>query len=238
MSRFYCLPQEVKNNQIVIERESEVRHITTVLRHKKGDKVVVFDGSGQEYHGFILSLSKQKLVIQIESTIKPQEVKAHITLACALPKKSKFDFIIQKATELGVDEVIPIITERTIVKKKNQANKLNRWQKIVNEAAKQCGRVKLPKVNEICDFEQVLGRIKEFDLALIPHLAHERRNLQDLDFSNAKSAIVFIGPEGDFSDKEIEMALNKGCIAVTLGPNVLKVDTAAIFSVGILSYLL
>lgn len=240
MSRFYCLPEEVKKNQIVIEQRDEIHHIADVMRQAEGDKVVVFDGSGKQYKGSILNISKQKIIIDIESITGTEESSLKLTLACAIPKKNKFDFIIQKAVELGADEIIPVITERTIVRldKNKSSARIKRWQKISKEAAKQSGRLLVPKIPEVSSFKDAVLQVGNYGLALISHLSDERKDLRDLDLSGVKSAIIFIGPEGDFTSSEINLAVKSGCFPVSLGRNVLKVETAAIFSVGMLSYLL
>jgi 16S rRNA (uracil1498-N3)-methyltransferase len=139
-----------------------------------------------------------------------------------------------------VDEIIPLVTERTVVKpdKNSYSVKIKRWQKICLEAAKQSGRQRVPEIKNILKFEEALIGAKNYDLALIPHLMGERKDLRKLSLSGVRSAIIFIGPEGDFTSEEISLALNSKFQPVSLGKNILKTDTAAIFSIGILACLL
>ena len=141
------------------------------------------------------------------------------------------DYIIQKTTELGVSRIIPIRTKRTIVKIDPQkaADKHKRWQRIAQEASKQCKRIRFPLIDPVREFKDVLSEISRYDLAIIPNL--EKGNKAIANAVNAfkgKSILFFIGPEGDFTPDEIASAREKGCVGVSLGDLVLKVDTAAI----------
>jgi len=154
-----------------------------------------------------------------------------ITLACAIPKKAKIDYIIEKCTELGIDRIIPIITERTIVRftTEKAENRHKRWQKISQEASKQCGRIKFPLIEQVLNFNKAIEKAGEYDLALIPNLEPKNKSLKDtIHGFSGKSIIAFIGPEGDFTKAEVELAKKNGCIGVSLGELVLKVDTAAL----------
>lgn len=212
--------------------------MVSVLRLKEGDRIEVFDGKSMEYECRINRLCKDKADLAILSTKTAHSFKgAHITLACALAKKAKIDFIIEKATELGVDTVIPLHTQRTIVEVSGLklGNRLKRWQNIALEASKQCGRIHLPKIEPVSEFKDVVLKAKEYELALIPHLGIKNKSLKDIvSKSNAASVIVFIGPEGDFSEEEIRLAKKNGCREVSLGELTLKVDTAAIAAVAFL----
>ncbi|MBI4335739.1 MAG: RNA methyltransferase, partial [Candidatus Omnitrophica bacterium] len=161
----------------------------------------------------------------------------HITLAQALPKLSKIDSIIQKATELGAYEIIPMITERTIARPKNSAGKLERWKKIAVEASKQCRRKSLPKIADVTAFSDMLKKIKEFDVALIFSTGKDNKKLRDLlkNFSAGK-ILILIGPEGDFSPSEESCARAQGCHPISLGEIILRCETAAVAALSVINY--
>jgi len=229
--RIYCPSTKIIRDKIVILDPCQIHHLSSVRRLKKGDRVVVFDGESQEYECVIDSIAKDKAELSVVKTRKAVPVKLDLTLACALPKKVKMDYIIEKTVELGVDRIIPIKTERTIVEysPEKAKEKLKRWQAIAIEASKQCGRIKLPQIEPISEFNKVVTQAKDYKLAVIPYLGLDNKPLKDIfhDFRPA-SVIIFIGPEGDFSPREIKLAKENGCIGASLGDLVLKVDTAAI----------
>lgn len=229
--RVYCPPENIQGNKLSICDKEELHHILNVLRLKRGDALYVFDGV-KEYECAISEATKEKLAATIIKIKKMKKSPAlNITLACAIPKKAKMDYIIEKCTELGVDKIIPLITERTIVKlaKEKADVKLKRWQKIAQEASKQSGRIGFPTVEQVSKFKDIINRVRDYDLALIPNLESGNKNLNEV-FSkfSGKSIIIFIGPEGDFTEREIELAQKSGCLGISLGGLVLKVDTAAI----------
>jgi len=239
MSRFYAPKENVRDGSIYVDG-NEARHILNVMRLGKNDKVVVFDGTGREYTGFVKKIKSKSLIVEIISTktLKP-EVLPEITLAQALPKKGRMDYIVEKATELGVCGIMPILSERTIVKieKENSVKKTCRWQKIAREAAKQCGRRNVPVVRPPEKFYNAIDDVNEFDIALMACLSENTMNFKRAisDFKTGK-IIVFIGPEGDFTPEEIEMAKNTNCKLISLGARVLKTDTAGLFVLSVLNY--
>ncbi|PIP18804.1 MAG: 16S rRNA methyltransferase [Candidatus Omnitrophica bacterium CG23_combo_of_CG06-09_8_20_14_all_41_10] len=172
--------------------------------------------------------------MRIKSRRIPGElnVKLRLTIACAIPKKSKFDDIVDKLTQLGVYRIIPLKTERVVVKldKRKEELRSKRWNRIALSASQQSQRNNIPVVEPVQKFKDVLVRSKDFDLKLIPTLAGQRKSLPEVILSLLPMAkiLVLIGPEGDFSDGEIKLALENGFIPVTLGDLVLRVDTAAI----------
>jgi len=239
MSRFYAPGENIKGNLIHIDGQ-EARHILNVMRLGSGDKVVVFDGTGKEYAGFIKEVKSKSLIVEIIKVKSPKkEILPAITLAQAIPKKQKMDYIVEKATELGVSEIIPVISERTIVKvdEIKLDKRSRRWQKIAEEAAKQCGRSDIPKIKKADKFYNVISSVNDYDLSLIAHLAEERIPLKEslIGFRNGK-IIVFIGPEGDFTPEEILMAKETPSKFISLGSRVLKSDTAGLYVLSILNY--
>ena len=239
MSRFFVPIEAIKGKLITISG-NEAHHIIDVMRLRLSDKVVTFDGTGKEYIGVIKEVSRNSLVVEIAQTREAQKKEvAGITLLQALPKKDKMDYIVEKATELGVRSIKPIITERTIPdwnesKKKSQAD---RWRKIALEAAKQCGRLDIPQVAAIASFTDAVKGFTGLDLKLIAILNEEAVPVKEAikDFKSG-NVVISIGPEGDFSPNEAKIAKEFGFKAISLGPRVLKSDTAGLALISILNY--
>ncbi len=246
MSRFYVKPEDVKGSEIIVSKE-EGHHIADVMRMTTGDGVVAFDGTGREYIGRISEVAKDTLKIKIE---KINEVaapkKVYISLAQALPKKAKMDMIVEKATELGADEICPLITERTIVKinEEKRDDKKERWQTIAVSASKQCGRLSIPQVRLPVLFDNFLKEIRKYDLAMMACLDNRTKPIKDFipDFKvsltgrAAKRIMIMVGPEGDFSPREIGAASAEGAKLISLGRLVLKSDTAGLYLLSVLNY--
>ena len=236
MHRFYCSSENVSQGRIIILDREQVHHLKDVLRLESGDEVVVFDDKGKVYQAQIEELSAQNVVLKIRDvrrTDKSKEIL--ITIGCAIPKKSRMDDIIDKLTQLGVDRIIPLITERVIIKlgKDKKLQRQKRWQKIALSASKQSQRNTVPLVEVVTDFEEIINRAQDFDLKLIPNLMEERQTLKEaLVGKKPKNVLVLIGPEGDFTEDELNLAKSKGCVPVSLGNLVLRVETAAVAAVS------
>jgi len=239
MSRFYVPKESVEGPRIVI-RGKEAHHILDVMRLKVMDKVVTFDGTGKEYSGIIREADARSLIVEITDTrVLRSDKRAFITLIQAIPKKDKMDYIVEKGTELGVDAIMPVISERTIVDwdEKKRASAVERWKRIALEASKQCGRADIPEISAIKSFNDLISMKTTFDLALIAALSEGARPLKDtLAGFTAGKAAVAIGPEGDFVPAEIEGARNAGFKLINLGTRVLKSDTAGLAVLAIMSY--
>ncbi len=233
MHRFY-LPQAFAKNphQGEISDAQEIHHLKDVLRLKKGDAVTLFDGEGQQAPATILKIEPARVVFQIGRVEVEPTAQPRIVLACAIPKKSKFETIIEKCTELGVDEIIPLTTERTVIKvpKEQIARKTERYRSVAVNAAKQSARNTVPRIRTICSFAEAVGSLPDDGAAFIPTLGEKKHHLRTAlqKLSNPKTLTFFIGPEGDFTDREVELAQKKGAAPISLGRQVLKVDTAAI----------
>jgi len=241
MSRFYAPKENVRGELIYIDGR-EAKHILNSMRLKINDKVVVFDGSGKEYVGFIKDAKRTSLVVKVvKERIPPKEELPDITLAQAIPKKEKMGYIIEKSTELGIKTIMPIISQRTIVKtddKRRLSTKMRRWQKIAREASKQCGRNDVPEVTEIRKFSDLAGQLSDYDITILACLSDETMPLKKAvrDLRRGR-IIVFIGPEGDFTPEEIRsIKQNKSCKLVSLGKRVLKSDTAGLYILSCLNY--
>lgn len=240
MSKFFVPPECIKGNQALIVGP-EAHHILDVMRLKKGDRIQAFDGAGKLYRGKILDTQARKVKLQIESVRKsPPVANLRITLVQAVPKKNKMDYIVEKCTELGVDSIIPTQTSRTIVKlgRERQGSRKLRWERIAQEAAKQCGRSTIPQIKDLIPWKEILTILNDFDLKLLPCLSEKAQKLKDIlrVQKRPRRIAIFIGPEGGFSPQEIRQACDSGCIAVSLSENVLKTDTAAVSALAAVTY--
>lgn len=234
MRRFFTEPQNISGD--VVEIFEDAKHIEKVLRMNCGDKILVFDGSGAEYTAELTEINKTVCKGRIlEKSFSLSEPKTRITLFQALPKTGKMETIIQKAVELGVFEIVPVMTERCVTKINNKAageEKAKRWNKVSVEAVKQCGRGLIPKVLEPVSFEEAVAMMKELQVPLMPYelLGHEgQRGLKEiLDSEPSASEFgIFVGPEGGFSDSEAEYAVENGIKAIGLGRRILRTETVA-----------
>jgi 16S rRNA (uracil1498-N3)-methyltransferase len=241
VSRFYVPKNNIKGLCVTIDG-NEAHHIIDVMRLCDGDGVVVFDGEGTEYSGTIqTSDSKRKIVtILISGQSKaPAKDLARVTLAQAIPKKAKMDSIVEKATELGVFRIIPMVTDRTIVKPSEIASRkmVERWKKISIGASKQCGRVSIPEVTAIKRFIDVISSFEDYDTVLFACFSEKTVNIKKAIAGRLSGNILaLIGPEGDFSPKEITLAARDNCRYISLGQRVLKSDTAGLFLLSVLDY--
>lgn len=248
MRRFYV--ENIEGDTVVIDG-SEAHHIKNVLRKNIGDEVFLFDGTENEYKAAIsefLSFNsgpavKLKIVSKTHKDIEPS---IKINLYQALPRLKKFDFIVEKTTELGVNKIIPVVSERVQLPKdavKNPA-KLERWRKIALSAAKQCGRVVVPEVAEIVKFQDAVISVaakqsQNKTVSIIPWECEQNLTLKKLLTTYCLPLTVvnlFIGPEGGFSNDEVELAKNNGIIAVSLGKRILRAETAPIAAIANLLY--
>jgi 16S rRNA (uracil1498-N3)-methyltransferase len=234
MHYFYC-EIEINGNSAAITDIEQIHHLRNVLRLKTGQQITVCDNAGSEYLCTIASLDRKEAVLVIENRTTPPPGKNRLALACALPRLTGMDDIIDKLTQLDVDVIIPLQTERTVVRldqagpRERMDTRLERWRKIGRNAAEQSHRISLPKITPLMGFSEVLEFSKSYGLRLIPTLAAERKSLKEVaGRTTAPGAIALIGPEGDFTPAEVEGAIKAGFIAVSLGETVLRVETAAI----------
>src|SRR5438552_4778640 len=265
MHRFYITPENWNADALIL-RESEVRHARDVLRLEPGERVVVFNGRGHEVTAEITKVAREEIQLRKLHEARVPPLRCQITLAQAIPKGKNMDLIVQKAVELGAAEIAPIISDRTIVhlQVKEAAQKQAKWQQVTIEAAKQCGQNWLPTVQlprKLSDFfltvEAGVSPAPDFgtqptrlppqnrglDLRLIGSLqsdaVHLKTVLADYErehHARPASVLMCIGPEGDFTPAELNLARSNGCRPITLGPIILRVETAAIYCLSVLSY--
>lgn len=238
MNRFY-LPDIGSENHVLLEG-SEARHLSRVLRVCVGDEVAIFDGRGLECVGVVERVDRSHAKIAI---LRRHEVdrdpKLAVTLGCAIVKSRAMALVVEKCTELGLKELIPLETRRSVPKvaKKEEAH-LERWRRYVLEAAKQSGRTRLPRVGSPRPFSSFMPRAKDADLALIFVAEPDAAPLRDVlsAHPDVRSVVYLIGPEGGFEPHEVEEAESAGFVAVRLGKTILRSETAAATALGAILY--
>lgn len=237
MSRFYVPREYISAGRVTIKGD-ELHHARDVMRIAAGDDIAVFDGSGKEYHGTVEEVGRREMSVKIVRTVEVEEPGCFLTLVQALPKSDKMDLIVEKATELGAGRIIPVITERTVVRPGNSGgNKLGRWRKIAVVASKQSGRIKVPDIDGIFDLSRAIESVSGDEIKIIPCLYEGAEQIKKVvGGRKARSAAALIGPEGDFTPEEVKTAKKAGFIPVSLGREVLRSETAAISVISVLSY--
>lgn len=238
MNRFYVPKKDITASHIDVTDSSSVRHLKKVLRLRTGEEVFVSDGEGASYVARIESSSKKTLRLKISKANPPldrQDRRVLITLACAVSRSVPFDAIVDKATQLEVDEIIPLFTERTLVKRDIFEKKAARLLRILDAGMKQSGALFIPHLRPATSYDDLIARVPAYDLCLLPNLSQKSSPIREaVKTFKGKRILILIGPEGDFTGPEIDTAFRAGCLGVGLGGSVLRVDTAAIAAVGYL----
>jgi len=239
MTRFYVPEIRLEQGSLKIEG-GEVRHIRRVLRLRIGDEITIFDGSGKEYKGTIAELCPSSAVMAIHHvSYSKRESPLEITLAQSLLKGEKMDYLVQKATELGVNKILPFLSSRSIPfpEKEKRLERHHRWEKIAIEASKQCGRGVLPKIESVQDYADVLESLAPEALRLILWEKEGMGLKEVLQQSKEQKRVFFIvGPEGGLSEEEVQSAKERGFIPILLGERILRSETASLCLLGILQY--
>ena len=242
MHRFFAEPGQIGEKEIVITG-ADVNHIRNVLRMRTGEEVLIADGRGAEYRCKLTDLSENEVRAQILWKLDGNaELASAVTLFQGLPKSDKMDLIVQKCVELGVDRIVPVSTKRAVVKldAKKEETRLKRWNTISESAAKQSGRGVIPEVSGVMSFEKALEEAKKLEVLLIPyeraeHMAETRRVMGEI--RPGQSVGVFIGPEGGFDAAEVQLAKQYGATPATLGPRILRTETAPLAALSVLMYI-
>ncbi|MFA5007829.1 MAG: RsmE family RNA methyltransferase [Candidatus Omnitrophota bacterium] len=235
MSKVRLFFPKDKITDIILLRDKELLHKTNVvLALKRGEQIYLFDGYGAEYRYQITETNRKLVTLKKEAAeIISKEPQEKLTLAIPLLKEQKIELILQKAVELGVWNFQPFISARSI-QEKPSLNKKERWVKIIQEATRQSNRLWLAQINEIIDFDTLVKQ--DFTLKLVATIEGEK--ITDIAKEKYHKILLATGPEGDFSPQEYEKLKDNGFVFLKLSQNILRSETASIFSAGLISYLL
>ncbi len=244
MSVFFINKNQVKENKVRITGEL-LKHLRDSLRIKNGEMIFCVDEEGTKYAVFATYAGKDLFIGEItETTGRQIESAIFIHLVQAVPKGPKLDFIIQKTTELGINAITPVISDRAVVRieKERVEEKLRRWKKIALEAAQQSNRLDVPDIAPPVSFHDYIASFQKGDLNLLLYEGEKKRGIKEVirgameAACGVKSIILLIGPEGGFSNEEVEMAEEAGFTPVSLGSHILRTETAPIVALSILQY--
>ncbi|MBE0545329.1 MAG: 16S rRNA (uracil(1498)-N(3))-methyltransferase [Verrucomicrobia bacterium] len=244
MHRFFLPPAECRDAELQLT-DREAHHALHVLRVRRGEHVVVLDGEGHEFLCEIGTAGRHALQLAVVQKNYTPPQSCPITLLQAIPKGKLFEFIVQKATELGTARIVPLLTERVITHLDGQdsAHKAEKWRQAAIEAIKQCGTPWLPQIEPPVTPAQFIARRDFIELPLIASLQgdsrHPRKCFEEFHAVHGrmpKSAAVWIGPEGDFTPAEMELIKSAGAAPITLGPRVLRTETAAMYCLSVMQY--
>lgn len=239
MTRLFVEESLTLESEIELNEENS-HYISQVLRMRAGEEVTVVDGNGLELLCEVSEISKKQVILKInEKRENATEPPYEITLFQCVSKGERMDLTVQKCTELGVSRIVPVLSERCIVKMnaKDSKGKIDRWQKISLEAARQSGRGIVPKVEDPLSLEKAYEDIENYDLTLFPWEDETGKGLKSaLQSFRGKKIAIFVGPEGGFSKEEADNAVKCGAVRVTLGPRILRTETAGAAVLAMILY--
>ena len=238
MAKFFISNNLIKDNKIFLDGEN-ANHIINSLRCKIGEEIEISSGDGYDYICKIEEINKNSVIAKIIDCFgNESEPKTKITLYQGLPKSEKMELIIQKCVELGIDEIVPVNTDRTIVKLVGKEDKkIVRSNKISEAAAKQSRRGKIPAILPILNFSDAIKQANKNSLNIIPYEKEKSNTIKSIIKQfNGNSIGIFIGPEGGFSEKEIALAVENNITPITLGKRILRTETAGFITTAILLY--
>lgn len=241
MHRFFVSPSDIFEDRITINDKNDIRHISRVLRLKTGDCVEVSDSEHFEYLADILCVSEDEVILHIrDKRVFEREPELELTLYQGVPKQGKMEIIVQKNTELGVREIVPVFMKRCVVTDNGKfAKKIDRWQKVAAESVKQCRRGMIPGVRTPLSTAEMIDEFQEYDIVLFPYENEEGTSIKEVLRScggQVKKAAVIIGPEGGFSDEEASRIVEAGGMSVSLGKTILRTETAGMAASAMIMY--
>ncbi len=230
----FLISHPAQHGDLVRLSSDEAHHLRDVFRKQVGERVLLTDGRGTHYRGTIERLGKKEVTLLIEEVLPAAEPRTTLIVGQALLKGDKMEWVIQKAVELGVDTLIPFFSSRTIAAW-NKPDKIRRWEKIIREATKQCGRSTLMSLDLPVPFEKIL-KSRGADLKLVFWEEAKEGCRSVLQGFSGKTVLALIGPEGGFSASEISLAQKENFLPLSLGSQTLRAETAAIVSMGLIQY--
>ena len=230
------IDQEELTKSVCQLSPEESHHLVRVLRVTEGQLITLFDGCGTVADGVIESAHKTAVEVRVTHRKKVPKPEVEIDLIQAVPKSDRWDLVLQKAVELGASNIYPILSQHTEFKP--SAKKSMRWEKIVRNAAQQCEVAWLPTLHPVEPIETVSKKLKSYDLSLIGSLYEGSQPFRDIPLDKHKRISLIIGPEGDFSQGEVETLVENGATPVSFGDRILRTETAAIFGLSVLAYAL
>ena len=249
MNRFFVSPSDIIGTSISITKKDDIKHIVKVLRLSLKDKLEISDSFEYEYIGEIDYISQDRInLLIVEKNKFLREPVNKFDLFQGMPKAGKMEYIVQKTVEIGVNRIIPVFTERSVPQeKKNSNNKVERWQKISDEAAKQCKRGLIPTIGEPIHFSAMLDVLKAYDFIIFPYENEKgttlKAALRDIAAKKLQaekksfgSYAIIIGPEGGFSTYEAEALAKIGAYSVSLGKTILRTETAGAVAIAMIMY--
>lgn len=226
-NRFFVSADTILKSKFIIKNPGLLHQMTRVLRFKPGEIIQLLDSTGKIYEARVKEINKKAVIGEIINILeKPDTPKYKINLCMALLKKDKFEWVLEKACELGVSEITPMATKHCVKKTEKIPE---RWQVIVKEASEQCGRTTLPRINEVAGFTEAVAK---YSPGIICHAA-SKKSIHDIEL--AQEINLYIGPEGDFTSDEISLANQNKIEPINLGSNILRAETAAIAAMAILN---
>lgn len=236
----FLVPPNSREGDIVTLDNSGARHLRDVLRARIGEKIRLFDGNGALYRGEVRSVSKKEVSVLVGLRLSTEAARNPFLFAQAILKGDKMELVLQKTAELGVSAFLPFVSSRTIPKIDPKKDRTSRWQKIAQEASKQCGRATHMVVEAPVTFETLVDKTGAGVKIVFWEESREslRRFFEGVELRNSRqgSIVVLIGPEGGFSEDEIDLAVRHGFSALSLGPLVLRAETAAIAAMSLIQY--
>ena len=241
MDRFFTPKNNInlEQNTCIIEGE-DVKHISRVLRCRENDKLEVCDMENNEYICEIKEINKDNILLDIIEKVNiKRESNLKVKLYQGMPKGTKMELILQKLTEIGVDEIVLVQTKRSVTKidNKKEDKKIERWERIIYEAAKQSKRAKIPKLTGVLTFKEALADMQNNDLNLCPYENERTISIKEaIKDSSANTIGIFVGPEGGFEEEEVEKIQEIDGKVVSLGPRILRTETASVVASSIVLY--
>ncbi|MFL2860124.1 MAG: RsmE family RNA methyltransferase [Pontiellaceae bacterium] len=233
--RINCLVESARwaESRIVLSPEQS-HHLARVVRVAEGQELTVFDGQGQVAIAVVNQLSKREVFLTLCERWQESKPATEVELIQALPKLDRWEWVLQKAVELGATAIRPVLTQHT--ESRLSEKKVQRWHQIIQSAAEQCEARWMPKLHPVQPLMEVFPLLKSYECSLIASLYPGAQPLQKVELRGVKSVSLLIGPEGDFTQDEVDGAVDAGAQAVSFGSRILRTETAAIYGLSILNH--